>query len=85
VGGRRHGSSAAGERPKQEDMTLASLFRSAPAVPPGGRHAAPDTGEDDPMAAVPDARPGRHAAPEDDAATEESGDLLEALGFGYGD
>lgn len=68
-------------------MTLASLFRPAPAVPSGGRHVAPDTGEDH-VVAVLDTRPGRHAALEDDAAdpvTEESGDLLDALGFAYDD
>jgi hypothetical protein len=73
-------------------MTLASLFRPAPAAAPGGRHAAPDTGEEDRVVAVLDARPGRHAAPEDDDeatddvaedVAEESGDLLDALGFGY--
>ena len=69
-------------------MTLASLFRPAPAAPSCGRHAAPDTGEEDRLVAVLDARPGRHAAPEDDAAdqvTEQSGDLLDTLGFAYDD
>jgi hypothetical protein len=85
-------------------MTLASLFRSAPAAPTAGRHAAPDTGEEDRIVEPPAVRPGRHAAPEDDAAdhaedqvtedaaddasnevTERSGDLLDALGFRYGD
>lgn len=74
-------------------MTLASLFRPAPVAPSGGRHAAPDTGEEDRLVAVLDARPGRHAAPEDDPATDpatdevtpESGDLLDALGFAYDD
>jgi hypothetical protein len=66
-------------------MTLASLFRPAPVAAPGGRHAAPDTGEEDREVAVVDTRPGRHAAPEDDDAADEPEDLLDSLGFGYGD
>jgi hypothetical protein len=83
-------------------MSIASLFRPAPApvAVPGGRHAAPET-EERPVVALNPA-PGRHAAPEDaepaldldlglslvvgaDFDQDEDDDLLESLGFDYGD
>jgi hypothetical protein len=75
-------------------MTLASLFRPAPDrdASSGGRHAAPETGDDERTVAVLDATPGRHAAPDADSGdddvdadgdVDEDEDLLDALGFDY--
>ena len=63
-------------------MSIASLFRTAPAAVPGGRHAAPETEER--PAVAPDGAPGRHAAPDDEPAFDGD-DLLDSLGFAYED